>query len=50
MASAGAELALDGSLQYDLVYRFRFGVARPVRGTEYASHPTTFYVSLGSAF
>jgi hypothetical protein len=50
MASAGAELALDGSLQYDLVYRFRFGVARPVRGTEYASRPTTFYVSLGSAF
>ena len=50
MASVGAELALDGSLQYDLVYRFRFGVARPVRGTEFASRATTFYVSLGSAF
>jgi hypothetical protein len=25
-------------------------VARPVRGTEYASRATTFYVSLGSAF
>jgi hypothetical protein len=50
MGSVGAELALDGSLQYDVIYRFRFGVARPVRGTEYAARPTTFYLSLGGAF
>lgn len=50
MVSVGGELALDASLQYDVIYRFRFGVAHPVRHAEFAARATSFYVSLGSAF
>lgn len=50
MVSVGGEIAMDVALQYDTRYRFRVGVARPVRGVEYASRATTFYVSLGTAF
>jgi hypothetical protein len=28
----GGELNLDGALQYDIGYRFRLGLAKPVRG------------------
>lgn len=50
IASAGAELTLDAALEYDQLYRFRFGVARVLEGEQYAPRVTTFYVSLGSTF
>jgi hypothetical protein len=51
LASFGAELNLDSALQFDVPYRFRLGVAFPVRGTEYASAPrATGYATLGLAF
>jgi hypothetical protein len=50
LGSVGAELNLDGSLQYDSIYRFRFGVAHVVHGKEYAARPTTFFFSLGTSF
>lgn len=55
MASAGGELSLDAALQYDVLYRFRFGVAHAIEGQALAPRPTpprptTFYFSLGSTF
>lgn len=50
LASVGAELILDASLQYDVLYRFRLGVARPVQGTAFASQGTTIYFTLGNTF
>ena len=50
MASVGGELALDTALQYDVLYRFRLGIARPVAGEEFAQRATTVYFSLGSSF
>lgn len=50
LGSVGAELNLDGSLQYDTIYRFRFGVAHAMHGKEYAASPTTFYFTLGTNF
>lgn len=50
LASAGAELTLDAALEYDQLYRFRFGVARVLEGEQYAPRATTFYISLGSTF
>lgn len=50
MASVGGELAIDAALNYDTLYRFRFGVAHPVRGQGIARRPTTFYFTLGSTF
>ncbi|MFN0097600.1 MAG: hypothetical protein ACKVS7_02920 [Gemmatimonadaceae bacterium] len=50
LGSVGAELNLDGSLQYDTIYRFRFGVAHATHGKEYATSPTTFYFTLGTNF
>jgi hypothetical protein len=51
LASIGAELDLDSALQYDVPYRFRFGVAHPVRGREYAGASTiTGYVTIGASF
>jgi WD40-like Beta Propeller Repeat len=50
LMSYGGELALDAALQYDVLYRFRAGVARPFRGREFAQRSTTFYLSLGAAF
>lgn len=50
MASVGGELAIDAALNYDTLYRFRFGVAHPVRGQGIAARSTTFYFTLGSTF
>lgn len=50
LGSVGAELALDAALEYDTIYRFRFGVARPVKGERFAGRTTTFYFALGSTF
>lgn len=50
IGSVGAELGVDAAVQYDLAYRFRLGVARPVQGAAYARNATTFYFTLGSAF
>jgi len=51
LGSIGAELNLDSALQFDVPYRFRFGLAHPVSGASYtgASNLTT-YVTLGVAF
>jgi hypothetical protein len=47
----GGELGLDASLQYDVVYRFRLGLAHAVRGVG-ASVPggARGYFSLGATF
>jgi hypothetical protein len=52
LASAGGELNLDAALPYDVPYRFRFGVAAPVKGREVsdAIRPVSVYVSLGFPF
>ncbi len=50
MASAGGELVFDAALQYDVLYRFRLGVARPLRGQAFASQGTTLYFTLGNTF
>lgn len=50
IASVGGEFGVDAALQYDQVYRFRFGFAHPVRGVEYAARANTLYFSLGSSF
>lgn len=50
MASVGGELALDAALDYDAPYRFRLGVAHPVRGLGLATRATTVYFTLGSTF
>lgn len=50
IASAGGELTLDAALQYDVLYRFRLGFARPVRGADPATRATTFYFTLGNTF
>jgi hypothetical protein len=51
LASVGAELNLDSALQFDVPYRFRLGVAHPVRGAGYArASSVTGYATLGVAF
>jgi hypothetical protein len=50
MASVGAELVLDGALQYDPQYRLRLGVAAPVAERELAGARATGYVTLGLPF
>jgi hypothetical protein len=51
LASVGAELNIDAALQFDVPYRFRFGIAHPIHGARYASAPTlTTYVTLGASF
>ncbi len=51
MSSAGAELDLDASLQYDVPYRFRLGLARPVSSqTFYGVAPVNAYFSAGISF
>lgn len=50
LASVGGELIFDASLQYDVLYRFRLGVARPVQGVAFASQGTTIYFTLGNTF
>ncbi|MFL5574804.1 MAG: hypothetical protein ACJ79S_02390, partial [Gemmatimonadaceae bacterium] len=51
IASAGAELDVDAALQYDVPYRFRFGVAAPIAGRSYfGKGSAAAYVTLGLAF
>lgn len=51
LGSVGAELNLDSALQFDVPYRFRFGLAHPVSGAAYAGASTlTAYATLGLAF
>lgn len=50
LGSVGAELGIDAAIQYDQVYRFRFGFAHPVRGEAWAARSNTIYFSLGSSF
>ena len=50
IASAGAELVLDASLQYDIPYRFRIGTAAPYAAPKGIARKGAFYVSLGSYF
>jgi len=50
IASVGGELNIDASLLHEVLYRFRIGYARPIRGTALASQPATFYFTLGNTF
>jgi hypothetical protein len=51
LASIGTELNLDSALQFDVPYRFRLGLAHPVRGAEYTgASSVTAYATLGVAF
>ena len=51
MASAGAELHFDAAFQYDVPYKFRFGVATPIAGRAYfGGGNVTVYFALGLAF
>lgn len=50
IATAGAELVLDAALQYDVLYRLRLGVARPVRGADAPPRGATVYLTFGSTF
>jgi len=50
MASVGGEFTIDAALDYDSVYRFRFGFAHPVRGLAYAARTNTVYFTLGGTF
>jgi hypothetical protein len=51
MASAGAELHLDTALQYDVPYKFRFGIATPLAGRPYFGRGSiAAYFAMGLAF
>jgi hypothetical protein len=51
LASMGAELNLDSALQFDVPYRFRFGIAHPLRGASYAgASALSAYATLGLGF
>ena len=50
VASAGGELIFDAAVHYDVLYRFRLGFARPVRGAEASTRNGTFYFTLGNTF
>lgn len=50
LGSVGGELGLDVALRYDVVYRFRFGAAHPVRGLGSAPSRVELYFSMGSTF
>ena len=51
LASVGTELNLDSALQFDVRYRFRLGIARPVKGASYGDAPAvSVYATLGLAF
>ncbi len=50
IASAGAELALDLAVQYDVPYRVRFGAAVPYAAPPEISRKGRVYVTLGSYF
>jgi hemolysin activation/secretion protein len=48
--SAGAELLMDATLDYDDTNRFRLGFAMPVRGRDNRTKEMTVYFSLGLPF
>lgn len=48
--SAGAELLMDATLNYDETNRFRLGFAMPVRGRDSRTKEFTAYFSLGLPF
>ena len=52
MASAGAELHLDTALQYDVPYKFRFGIATPLAGRRvfWGREVVAVYFAMGLAF
>lgn len=50
LASVGGELTIDAALLQESLYRFRIGVARPVRGTAFAAQSVTYYFTLGNTF
>ncbi len=51
MASAGAELHFDTAFQYDVPYKFRFGIATPIAGRQYfGGGNVSVYFALGLAF
>ncbi|HEV8410383.1 MAG TPA: hypothetical protein VGQ30_07735, partial [Gemmatimonadaceae bacterium] len=51
MASAGAELHFDTAIQYDVPYKFRFGIATPIAGRQYfGTGNISVYFALGLAF
>jgi hypothetical protein len=50
LASVGAELSVVAGLAYDQPYRFRLGVAQPVRASSGVGRGASVYVTLGSAF
>jgi hypothetical protein len=48
--SAGAELLMDTTMDYDDTNRFRLGFAMPVRGRDARTKEFTAYFSLGLPF
>ena len=51
MVSAGGELHLDAAYQYDVPYKFRFGIATPLAGRDYfGGGNAVVYFALGLAF
>ncbi len=51
LASVGAELNIDAALQYDIPYRIRFGVARPVVDNSLRrTRAVSVYVRAGASF
>jgi hypothetical protein len=50
IAGAGGEVIFDAALHYDLLYRFRLGFARPVRGAAPDARGATVYFTLGNTF
>lgn len=51
LASLGAELDLDSAVQFDIPYRFRLGLAHPIRGAAYAGAAAlSVFVTVGGSF
>ncbi len=51
LAAVGAEFDIDSAIQFDVPYRFRVGVAHPVRGADYASASAlSVFVTVGGTF
>jgi len=51
LTSVGLELNLDSALQFDVPYRFRFGVAEPLSGrVQFQPRSPAVYLTLGGSF
>lgn len=50
LGSVGAELVLDASLEYDVLYRFRLGLVRTTGGPLERRGATSLYFTLGNTF